>query len=111
VTKTYIVALSPPLGGETFRIENFVRQDPMILAYWNYLPLVYCVKTDASADQLASKLRSVLPVGYFLVAEIDQANMNGALPREAWDWFKTDHAPHFASFGSPPPSPFAPFKG
>jgi hypothetical protein len=62
-----------------------------IVAYWNYIPLVYCVKSRLNSTQLTAKLRSFFPVQGYLVAEINVQNINGVLPKEAWDWFYLDH--------------------
>jgi hypothetical protein len=58
-----------------------------VLGYWNYIPLVYCVKTRLSATEMALKLAPFFASG-FMVAEINPANMNGRLvPPAAWEWF------------------------
>lgn len=70
-----------------------------IIAFWNYIPLVYCVKSRLSATDLTRKLLSfltpawgVVPMGgHFMVAEINVHNINGILPRDAWDWFYLPH--------------------
>ena len=68
-----------------------------IVAFWNYIPLVYCVKSHLSATELANKLRSFFPqpvqwpLGSFMIAEINVRNLNGVLPKEAWGWFYLPH--------------------
>jgi hypothetical protein len=56
-----------------------------IIAYWNYIPLVYCVKSRLNSTELTKKLHSFFPVQGFLVAEVNVNNINGVLPREAWE--------------------------
>lgn len=75
-----------------------------IAAYWNYIPLVYCIKTRLDAIELTHKLRPFFPRGNFLIAEINPANINGSLPQSAWDWFYLQHhekvrPPVFAGIG------------
>ena len=68
-----------------------------IVAFWNYIPLVYCVKSRLSATDLTKKIHPFFPpahtypYGYFMVAEIKEANLNGVLPKDAWDWFYLPH--------------------
>jgi hypothetical protein len=58
-----------------------------ILAFWNYLPLVYCVKSFASSTDLTQRLDRYMKDAQFLVAEINVRNINGMLGAEAWQWF------------------------
>lgn len=69
------------------KLEAFVKNDPRVLAYWNYLPLVYCMKSFATAAELAEALLPLFPNGQFLVFEVNPTNMNGRLPKAAWEWF------------------------
>src|SRR5262249_20507774 len=69
--------------------ENFLRYDPEILGFWNYIPLVYLVKTNLSVSDLASRVRTHLRGNQCLVAEINLYNVDGWLPKPAWDWFRS----------------------
>jgi hypothetical protein len=63
-----------------------------IIAFWNYIPLVYCVKSRLSSTELTVKLHPLFPErNHFMVAEVNVQNLNGFLPREAWDWFYLPH--------------------
>jgi hypothetical protein len=62
-----------------------------IIAYWNYVPLVYCVKSRLSATELTLKLQPFFPHGTYFIAEINPHNMNGLLPTPAWEWFYLEH--------------------
>jgi hypothetical protein len=62
-----------------------------IIAFWNYVPLVYCVKSRLGATELVRKLAPFFPRGALFVAEINVWNMNGLLPMAAWDWFYLQH--------------------
>ncbi|MCB1433722.1 MAG: hypothetical protein KDK75_14930 [Alphaproteobacteria bacterium] len=75
-------------------LENFVRYSPHIRAYWNHIPLVYCVKSELTAAQLREKIEPFFPQGGFMVAELNAANVDGRLPEDAWKWF----------YAAPPPS-------
>jgi hypothetical protein len=76
-----------------------------VLAFWNYIPLVYCVKSLLLATELTYKLRPFFPpTGPLMVVEINAANLNGLLPPDAWTWFYLEHhqKTHAPSFYYPP---------
>jgi hypothetical protein len=76
-----------------------------ILAFWNYVPLVYGVKSRLNATELTLKLRPFFPpTGPLLIVEVNANNMNGVLPEEAWKWFYLEHhqKTHPPSFYYPP---------
>jgi hypothetical protein len=72
-------------------LNRYLHDSRDIIAYWNYIPLVYCVKSYLSATELGAKLQPFFPFGSFMIAEINAHNMNGILPQEAWSWFYMDH--------------------
>jgi hypothetical protein len=87
--KAYIINFVAPsvnLGA----VNQYLFDSVDIAAYWNYLPLVYCVKTRLSATELTQKLKPFFP-SLFMVAEVNIFNMDGQLPPDAWDWFYLDH--------------------
>jgi hypothetical protein len=49
------------------------------------------VKSRLNASEFTFKLHAFFPNAIFMIAEINVANINGVLPREAWDWFYLDH--------------------
>jgi len=83
-------------GVNLWALAQYLYDSADILAYWNYIPLVYCVKSRLSATELSIKLRVFFPEGQppqgcFMIAEINVRNLNGILPKEAWDWFYLPH--------------------
>jgi hypothetical protein len=88
--KTYIINF---YAGHVnlWQLTRYLHDSRDIVAYWNYIPLVYCIKSYLSAGELASKLRPFFPRGAFMIAEINPGNINGILPEEAWTWFYMDH--------------------
>jgi hypothetical protein len=72
-------------------LNQYVFDSADIIAYWNYVPLVYCVKSRLSATELTLKLQPFFPHGTYLIAEINRDNMNGVLPQPAWEWFYLAH--------------------
>jgi hypothetical protein len=71
-------------------LNQYLHDSVDVIAYWNYLPLVYCIKSRLTATELTYKLTPFFPYG-FMVAEINTWNMNGTIPKEAWDWFYLQH--------------------
>jgi hypothetical protein len=78
-------------GVNLLAFTQYLYDSQDIVAFWNYIPLVYCVKSRLNATELTTKLRSFFPSGGFMVTEINVRNMNGVLPRDAWDWFYLPH--------------------
>src|SRR5947208_3365240 len=73
-------------------LVQYLYDSADIIAFWNYVPLVYCVKSRLSARELVIKLRPFFPqeTGLF-VMEVTPSYMDGFLPEEAWRWFYLDH--------------------
>jgi hypothetical protein len=88
------------MGVNLAYFENFLRYDPAILGFWNYIPLVYLVKTNiGSANELATRVRNYLGGNHCLVAEINPYNVDGWLPKPAWDWFYSPPEKQLTSSG------------
>ena len=72
-------------------LNQYLFDSSDIIAFWNYVPLVYCVKSRTTATELAVKLTPFFPHGTFFIAEVNRQNLNGMLPQPAWDWFYLEH--------------------
>src|SRR5947209_308803 len=72
-------------------LNQYLFDSSEIIAFWNYVPLVYCVKSRLTATALALKLRPFFPRGDYFIAEVNPQNMDGLLPQAAWEWFYLDH--------------------
>ncbi|MER9170412.1 hypothetical protein NKI12_24125 [Mesorhizobium australicum] len=72
------------------RFHLYLRDSYDIAAYWNYIPLLYMVKTTISARELAERFRPFLG-SRFLVGRIDKQDVDGQLPAEAWEWIYYPH--------------------
>jgi hypothetical protein len=86
--KIYSINFYAP-GIDLGYFESFLRYDPDILGFWNYIPLVYLVKTNLSVGDLAFRVRNRLQGNHCLVAEVNPYNVDGWLPKPAWDWFRS----------------------
>lgn len=90
-------------------ISDFVRFHPFVYGYWNYIPLVYCIKSNKTASEIRAALENALPGGGYLVAEVNPQNIDGMLPKAAWEWFYTPPQP--SAVNLPPPTPSKPLLG
>jgi hypothetical protein len=84
MAKTYVLHFTTTAA--IYGVADIVKHDRRILSYWNYLPYLYCVKTELSVHELAELFNDVATT--YFVAEIDPDNVNGRLPKQAWGWFK-----------------------
>lgn len=84
---TYIITTQAN-SVQNMQLQDLVRTDPHIKAYWNYIQSVYCVKTSLSSKELRQKIDFIFPLGGFLIAELNPSNIDGRLPEKAWMWFQ-----------------------
>lgn len=84
-------------------LHQYLTDSVDVLGFWNYIPLVYCLKSNLTAAQLQPKFKPFFPFG-FMIGELNQFNLNGALtPAEQWSWFYSKPQPRT---GYPIPSLF-----
>lgn len=85
--KIYVInfVMGPNINLPAF--HQYLNDSVEILAYWNYIPAVYCVKSRLGATLLRDKLRPFLP-NSLMIAEINPMNMDGYMNnQEIWQWF------------------------
>jgi hypothetical protein len=73
--------------------NQYLMDSREIIAYWNYVPLSYMVKSRLTAIELQARLRPFFAGRYFIVAEVNPGNINGSLPPQAWEWFYRSEEP------------------
>jgi len=69
-TKTYII---------TFCVQNvnlnalhqYLFDSADVIAFWNYIPLVYCIKSRLGAVALARKLKPFFEKDSYMVAQVN----------------------------------------
>jgi hypothetical protein len=88
--KTYIITFGVS-GVNINSLHQYLFDSADVVAFWNYIPLVYCIKSHLSSTELASKLKPFFAQDPYLIAEVNVQNLNGVLPKEAWDWFYLNH--------------------
>lgn len=90
--KTYIIVFyNPNLNID--HLNRWIVFSPYVISYWNYIPLVYCIKSTASVHELRVHMEPVLGLQNFMIAEVNAQNISGRLPVEAWSWFHQNPIP------------------
>lgn len=74
-------------------LNQYIMNSPYVLSYWNYLPLIYCIKSRANVNDLRIHFEPMLGLQNFLIAEIKPNNISGRLPPAAWPWFQQNNFP------------------
>lgn len=67
--------------------HRYLTDSREIIKFWNYIPLSYFVKSYLTATTLQDRVGAFVPMGFYIVAEVNPFNINGRLPTAAWDWF------------------------
>ena len=82
-------------------LHRYLADSVDVQGFWNYIPLVYCIKSPLSSTELSNKLEAFLPAG-FAVAEINIRNIDGRIPagKPAWDWFYQPPSPKHPTIAS-----------
>lgn len=74
-------------------LQQYIFDSADVLSYWNHLPLLYVIKTRADLTYMAEKFQPFFDGKFFIVMEVNPDNVNGFLPMQAWQWFKTPAPP------------------
>lgn len=67
-------------------LHTYIRDSRDITSYWNYIPLVYIIRTHLDLHAMSAKLNAMFGGAWFLLTEINGQSTNGILPLPAWDW-------------------------
>jgi hypothetical protein len=87
--KTYIITFYAP-GIDISILNRIMLESETIDAFWNYIPLVYCVKSLNTAAALRGYFAQHFGGANYMIAELNPHNIDGWLPQEAWAWFYRD---------------------
>ena len=103
--RTYLITAGALFPVSDF--EYFLKTDPHVLAYWNYLPGIYFVKSRASAQQLTLAVERLFAGLNYIVIQVNHFDMNGKLQKDAWQWFYEQPNAMARALNQPPPrNPF-----
>lgn len=84
----YLVAVNCAQGNLRIeQVHNFIIHCRLFSRWWNYLPFVWIVESEATAQQIAAAIQPTLNQSHFLVTKIEAHSSEGWLPGVAWDWF------------------------
>ena len=85
----YLIALdilNPTL--DPIKLKGLIKTDPIFSSWWNHLPGVFLVTSDATADDITDLLRTVTGETNLLVMEANPSESEGWLPSRGWDWIR-----------------------
>ncbi len=88
--RTFLVAVDagdPNAQAQNFRL--FLKDNPKVDNWWNYMPFIYLVVSSDDADAVAHSVRSRTGLNKFLVTEVNLNESEGMLPESAWNWIRT----------------------
>lgn len=83
------------------QVANFIKYCNQFRRWWGNLPLVWVVESDLSASDIRGILTATMSGTSFIVVEIDRSNLDGVLPRFAWDWFYPEQRPNLLASPQP----------
>jgi len=67
-------------------IHRFITKSPQLSDWWHYLPNVYIIVTNMTAQLMADSMISQFPGLRFFISKIDLSDNNGILKKGAWNW-------------------------
>lgn len=75
-------------GKDYTALHNVIKTAPK---WWHYLESTWIIQTYESVDIWNSRLTKVLDQNdHLLIIDITKSPRQGWLPKEAWDWIRTN---------------------
>ncbi|MEY4835631.1 MAG: hypothetical protein RI980_1746 [Bacteroidota bacterium] len=75
-------------GKDYTALYNVIKTAPK---WWHYLESTWIIQTPESVDTWNSRLTKVLDQNdHILIVDITKRPRQGWLPKEAWDWIRTN---------------------
>ncbi len=75
-------------GKDYTGLYNVIKTAPK---WWHYLESTWIIQTPESVDTWNSRLTKVLDQNdHLLIVDITKRPRQGWLPKEAWDWIRTN---------------------
>lgn len=84
----YLIAYNNTQGFDPNNIHQIVVNIPTINNWWHYLPNLYIVTTDDTAQQIANQIIPKFNGLLFIVIRLDMRDYNGVLNKDAWEWIR-----------------------
>jgi len=93
--KFYIITMDKGGFFDSFDSKKFHKELTTaqgIKAWWHYLESTYIVRVDfnVTAHNVTDFIRNIAPNKHFFTTEVKLDDYNGYLPKEAWDWIKSN---------------------
>ena len=67
-------------------VHERIISSQLIESWWNYLPGVYIIETDADPAELRDALFAAIGRGTCIIHPFDLQQMNGRMPVAGWSW-------------------------
>lgn len=80
-----------PLIYNESKFHLTLTKEISIKSWWHYIPSVYIVTSEANSEVLANQITFSYPGLKFLIAKLDLTDVNGVLPKGAWDWISNNN--------------------
>jgi hypothetical protein len=97
---TYLVAIDAwNTTHDVSIVKEFIRTNPHITNWWNYIPYVFLIVTQWSTDDLSNALKEYTKDASLLVIEVKLKTAQGLLPERAWTWIDQRARTPTAGFG------------
>jgi hypothetical protein len=85
--RTYFVAIDAwNTSHDVSAVKAFIKENPLIADWWNYVPYVFILVSSLGADELSDALKPYTKDAGLLVVEAALGRSQGLLPKSAWDW-------------------------
>lgn len=82
----YLIIFNHTQGFNSGEIHELITNIPGVTDWWHYLPNVYIVSSESTAESLANRIISRFQGLLFLIVKLDLRDYNGVLSRDAWEW-------------------------
>lgn len=67
-------------------VHNFIITQTGIDNWWHYLPSAYILKTSIGSERISNNISREFPGLLFFIVKLNLTDVNGVLPKAAWDW-------------------------
>ena len=76
------------LDADVAEVKAYLKNDHVFTHWWSYLPSVFLVTSDLTANEITDRLRPVTGEASFLVSRVNLDDTEGWLPSRSWRWIK-----------------------
>lgn len=84
----YLISYNFTQNFDPSDLHRVITTLPTVTDWWHYLPNVYIVSTQSSANVLADRIIQSFQGLLFVVVKLDLRDYNGVLNKDAWEWIR-----------------------